>query len=179
MSEISWIEIALVVATGILALITWYGTRSSNNLLKKELEIRYRPSLARIDMQFSQEDIKLMLVNNKATFRIKNYGAIAAVNISIEYYVKIRENDKDINMKSSAEKYPDGKPESSLAPEESYGVDIPMDEIHIKKMLVDDTCHFGLIIWYSSPNHTTKYQYKMEAHFDRGEIMLHDTTNMT
>lgn len=173
------VEIALVVATAILALTTWNGTRNSNNLLKEELKTRYRPSLARIHMQFPSEDIEQMRIHSKALFRIKNVGSLPATNVRIEYYVKIVENGEESNMQSSEECFPGGKIESSLAPQESYGVDIPMDQIHLESMFNSNTCYFGLIIWYTSPSNKLEYQYKMEGHFDHGEIMLHNTTQMT
>ena len=173
------VQIFLVAVTASLAIITWIRTGQSNNLLKEELRIRYRPSLARMYMTFTPEDIQQMKVHSKALFRIKNYGSLPAVNVRIEYYVKIGENDKDNYMKSSAENYPDGKSVASLAPQESYGVDIPMDNIHLQMMFESNACYFGLIIWYTSPSNTTQYQYKMEGYFDHGEIMLHNTTKMT
>lgn len=174
------VEIALVVATGILAIITWIRSGQSNSLLREDLRTRYRPSLARIHMQFPKEDIEQMKLHCKALFRIKNFGSLPATNVRIEYYVKIVENGNESHMRSSIEDgFPNGKTESSLAPQESYGVDIPMGNIHFQSMENSNTCYFGLIIWYSGPSNNLQYQYKMEGHFDHREIMLHNTTNMT
>lgn len=130
-------------------------------------------------MTFPHDDIEQMKMRTKALFRFKNVGSLPAINVTIEYYVKIVEDGQDKFMKSSNTDYPDGQSLPPLAPQESYGVDIPMDKVHLEAMFESITCYFGLIIWYSSPANNEKYQYKMEGHFDRLDIMLHDTSVIT
>ncbi|MDE1726826.1 MAG: hypothetical protein KGH89_06130 [Thaumarchaeota archaeon] len=73
-----------------------------------------------------------MKLHTKALFRIKNFGSLPATNVRTEYYVKIVENGTESNLKTSElDGFPDGKTEAPLAPQESYGVDIPMSKVFI------------------------------------------------
>lgn len=171
------VQIGLVAVTASLAIITWIKMSESNRTIRNEFEARFRPVLARMYMDIPNRDLTVMLKEKKIPFRIINNGASSAIKVSKQYYVVIRQNGRESHLKSSDAVNPDGILISSLAPNESMGVDVELDDVHIEQALFANTVNFGLIIFYHDVRNK-KYSYRMEGYLDRGSVILHPTTQM-
>ena len=171
------VQIFLIFSTISIAIVTWIKMSESNKLLKTEIETRYRPTLARMHMGIPDNDIKQGTKLKKITFRIINNGTLPAVKVSKEYYVEIRENGIISNRKTSDSVNSNGIPMPSLAPNEAYGIDIDLDDLHNENAWTTNTCYFGLIVWYYD-SRDKKYFYRIEGHLDHGLVMLSETTDM-
>src|SRR3989344_5087199 len=139
-----------------------------------ERKHRLRPIIVRREYFDFRDGLKRphKIQENKILFRIENKGPLAAVNIVIKWYVAILENKKRTHIRSSEEDYPDGRPLPELGPEESYSIDLFIDNIHYEHALNNNDCIFGIILDYEDTN-KNKHQYRLDGYFDdRGDLML-------
>ncbi|GKS67203.1 hypothetical protein YTPLAS73_07500 [Nitrosarchaeum sp.] len=169
------VQIALVAATIAAVVISSILTRRSNQLLKKELEIKIRPIMNRTVIgkhaNLNNEGDKInesvySIQHEKVLFHFINSGTVPAINITCSSYVALKDNNELKNLK----KFED-KPLPSMAPNEKYSIDIFYDRVHLTQAQTSNNCYFGLLINYESPE-TKKYFYRMEGHFDKGFLML-------
>lgn len=164
--------IGTIAATS--AYLTAYFSRKQIDHLNEEKRHRLRPIIVRREY-FPFRDGLLRphhIQQDKILFRLMNQGPLPAINIVMEWYVAIMKNGERINIKSSTEHYPEGRPLPSLGPEESYSVDLFIDSIHYQHATESNNCAFGLIINYQDDN-KIKYKYFMEGYFDyQGDLML-------
>lgn len=175
--ENTWIQIVLVLATIFMAFVMWIKTSESNNLLRNEIKIRYRPILARMYMDIPDYDMEIGKEMKKITFRFINNGSLPAIKLKKQYYAEIKENGSSIERITSDDININGIDMPSLAPNESMGIDIPLTEKQTDEAWQSNKCHFGLVVFYHDDN-GKEYFYRMEGYLDRGRVMLFNTTSM-
>ena len=171
------IQMVLVIATISMAVVMWIKTSESNNLLRNEIKIRYRPILARMYMDIPDYDMKIGREMKKITFRFINNGSLPAIKLRKQYYAEIKENGNIIERVTSDDIEINGISMPSLAPNESMGIDVPLTEIQNEEAWQSNKCHFGLVVFYHD-NNSKEYFYRIEGYLDRGRVMLFNTTNM-
>ena len=173
------IQIALVLSTITIAIITFWGIRQSNNLLKKDLQMRYRPSLARLHMNMSIEDYKWSYANDEIIFRFINNGLLPAINIRKKYYTRTLspKTGEFVETYTSDEVEPNGITIPSMAINESMGINIPLKGQAIREAWIDKNFYFGLLLEYTDEN-KTPYYYKMLGHLEPGGIIMLSNTEI-
>ena len=174
------VQIFLVLGTIAMVIVSWIKMSESNNLVKKELEVKIRPILARTIIGTSNLKTTTGIIHepvfslqpNKVLFHFTNNGMLPAVNIIQRYYIRLKRLDKWNLIKTSDEISVNGINLPTMSPNEKYSVDICYELQHYKEALAFDTCYFGLILEYYDPALMNKYTYKMEGHFDKQYLML-------
>ena len=174
------IQIFLVLGTIAMVIVSWIKMSESNNLVKKELDVKIRPILARTVIGTSTlqtgsgviHEPVYSLQPNKILFHFTNNGMLPAVNVIQRNYVRLKRTNEWILVKTSDDISVDGIKIPTMSPNEKYSIDIHYEVQHYKEALALNTCYFGLVIEYQDPSLMNKYSYKMEGHFDKQYLML-------
>ncbi|MDE1844462.1 MAG: hypothetical protein KGI10_03945 [Thaumarchaeota archaeon] len=169
------VEILLVLSTIAIAIVTWMRMGESNSLLRKDLDVKIRPVLARTvigdsirkapDGSIIHEPV-YSLQPDKVLFHFTNSGTLPAKKIKQTSFISLK--PKDTHEKIYAL---EGKELPDLAPNEKYSIDIFYEKLHYTQALAFNICHFGLNLEYEDPN-GNGYFYHMQGHFEKGYLML-------
>lgn len=194
-----YVPIALVLATFALVGVTWYYnwrthedtqksnkiTNDSNEQLKisndifiQELESKFRPVISRHvhdKRKYHRQQINdeaCSIIPEKIMFHIINTGTLPAIKVSYKHYVERRESPSNV-VKLSPTGSIVSDPISSLAPNEYYSIDLPLENREMFNTIKNDNkCYFGFIIWYSDENEK-RYYYHTEGYFKKSALMLY------